>query len=83
MPEPQSLRLYFPLKGYSRVLSYQDQPNITTPICMNVRMVDVAEERARGGQRPGLDKAYSTQIAGSYPVILMTSIATTYMSPEA
>ena len=77
----KEIRIYFPLNGLSKVLSYGEQPPITSPLMMNVRLTDVAEERARGGQRPGLDKAYSTQVVGSHPIIKITSIAHTYMSP--
>ncbi len=77
------LRLYFPIKGFNRATSYVDQQLITTPLCSNIRLVDVAEERSRGGQRPGLDKAYTTQVSGaSHPVLVMTSIVSTYLEAE-
>jgi len=73
------VKIFFPLRGLSRVGAYEDQPPLTSPHCMNVRLVDVKENRARGGQRPGLKKAYDTQIVGDHPVIKMLSITHTYM----
>ena len=74
-----TLRLYFPLRGLSRTLAFRETPPLTTQLCQNVRLVDVSKERSRGGQRPGLVKAYTTQVGGAYPIIKMVSVTTTYM----
>lgn len=75
------MELQFPIKGLHEGLAAEDQPLQTTPTCQNVRPFDVSEERVRGGQRPPLVKAYSTQIAGDYPIIAMCQIATIYKEP--
>ena len=74
--------LQFPIHGLHEGLSTEKQPLTTSPSLQNVRPVDVEEERTRGGQRPGLVKAYSTQVGGARPVLVITSIATTYIEPE-
>ena len=38
--------------------------------------VDVLEERARGGQRPGMRKVYTQDIGSGTPVVKMTQITT-------
>lgn len=76
------MELPFPIHGLHRGLSTEKQPPTTSPHLQNVRPIDVEEERVRGGQRPGLTKAYSTQIGGARPVLLITSIAVTYIEPE-
>ena len=74
--------IQFPIHGLHEGLSAEKQPPTTSPNLQNVRPMDVEEERTRGGQRPGLTKAYSTQVGGSRPVIAMISINTTYITPE-
>lgn len=74
--------LGFPINGIDQNWAYSKQPVLTTPYCMNVRPYDVDENRARGGQRPGLRKAYSTQVSGTHPIIGMVQITTTYIPPE-
>lgn len=76
------LEIPFPINGLHEGLSNEKQPPTTSPYLKNVRPYDVTEERARGGQRPALIKAYETQIGGEYPVIGMIQITTTYIPPE-
>ena len=76
------MELKFPIQGLHEGLPAKDQPPLTSPSLQNVRPFDVEEDRIRGGQRPGLVKAYSTQIAGNHPVIQILQIATTYIQPE-
>lgn len=77
---PTSMRkVYFPLLGYSKTFAYSQQPSLTTPLCLNVRLTDVSEKIARGGTRPGLVKAYTTQVGGAYPIVKICSITTTYL----
>lgn len=72
----------FPIHGLHEGLAAEKQPPTTSPHLKNVRPMDVEEERARGGQRPGLVKAYSTQVGGAYPILVITAIAVTYIEPE-
>jgi hypothetical protein len=75
------MELQFPLAGLHEGVSAEKQPPTTSPFLMNVRPFDVNEERARGGQRPGTKKAYSTRVGGDRPVLLMVSISNTYITP--
>ncbi len=76
------LELYFPFKGISQNLAFKNQTPLTSPILLNVRLRDVAENRARGGQRPGMSKAFDEQVGGNQPVLKMIRVNTTYISPE-
>lgn len=73
--------LYFPLKGYNASAAYKNQPLLTTPMICNCRVRDVSENRSRGGQRPGTDKAFAEQVGTTQPVLKMVSINTTYIKP--
>ncbi len=77
------MNLQFPFRGLHSGVAVKDQPPLTSPSLRNARPFDTEEERIRGGQRPSLVKAYSTQVVGDNPVILMDEIATTYIEPEA
>ena len=66
-PNRRSIRLPFPMAGIFEGSGYEDQSNLTTVDCQNVRVIpaDTTEDttnpstrsgRARGGQRPGLTK---------------------------
>ena len=48
--------LRFPLRGIHKGVATVAQPEGTTFDCKNVRAYDSLEKRARGGQRPGMDK---------------------------
>jgi hypothetical protein len=76
------MELYFPVLGLYEGTPVEKQPIRTSPHLQNVRPTDVSDERIRGGQRPGLVKAYDTQIGGDHPVLVMVQIATTYITPE-
>lgn len=56
--------LPFPLKGKDSNFSVTKQPPLTSSEIENVRPYDVFEDRARGGQRPGLQKWASEQVGG-------------------
>ncbi|NLX97611.1 MAG: hypothetical protein GXY83_15695 [Rhodopirellula sp.] len=58
----------FPLKGYDSNWAYANQPGLTTPKCLNVRAYSVDEQRARGGSRPGLKRAYTQQVGSGNPI---------------
>ena len=77
------LTVTFPLQGLNENNAYEVQPPLTSRLLQNVRPYDSEEEQCRGGQRPGLKKAYSTQVSGaSHPIICLAQITTTYTSPE-
>lgn len=77
------MRVSFPIYGLHRGLPADQQPQGTSFDLMNVRPFDVTSERIRGGKRPGTTKAYTTQISGAaHPVLYMTSIVTTYVTPS-
>lgn len=69
------MELLFPLKGKHKGLPVSKQPPDTSPDLNNVRPYDVLDERARGGQRPGLDKLYSERIGYlPFPIVAMCSV---------
>lgn len=72
-----NLEFPFPLKGKNENYSASEQPPLTSPDLQNVRPYDTSEERARGGQRPGLDKwGAGNQIGGaSQPVVAICHVA--------
>lgn len=73
-----NLKITFPLKGIDKNWSNSDQPPLTSPELLNVRPIDVSEERARGGQRPGLDLVYDERIGGNpaVPCVCILQITT-------
>jgi len=75
------MEIPFPLSGLHEGLAAERQPPTTSPQLQNVRPYDIEEGRARGGQRPALTKAYTTQIGGEYPVLVIGVITTTYIEP--
>lgn len=54
----------FPIRGLNENWAYGSQPGLTSPDMLNVRPYSADEERARGGQRPGITPAYSQVISG-------------------
>ena len=50
--------LAFPIKGLDRFWANRKQPLLTTPDALNVRAADPIASRSRGGQRPGIVRAY-------------------------
>ena len=50
----------FPARGVDVSHALEGQPEGTCPDARNVRTFEVNEERARGGQRPGTEKAFAT-----------------------
>ena len=75
------MEISFPFAGLHTGLATEHQPPTTSPNLSNVRPFDVEEGRARGGQRPGLVLAYTTRIGGDYPVLHISTITTTYITP--
>ena len=67
----------FPHKGFHKGLGAEKQPAGTTPWIQNMRVMDVQDNRFRGGQRGGLKKAYTQQISGTpMPVVELIQITT-------
>lgn len=60
----KEIALPFPIKGYDVNGAYSAQAALTTGNCFNVRGYSADEERARGGSRPGVRRAYTQQIGG-------------------
>ncbi len=52
----------FPLKGENKNFATVFQPTFTTFDLNNVWVYDVLDDRARGGQRPGLNKRYQQKL---------------------
>jgi hypothetical protein len=77
----QVLEMYFPFKGFDKSTASKDPIPLTSPFLLNVRVRDVSENRIRGGQRPGLKKAFTTQAGEDRPVIKMVSCTNTYIPP--
>ena len=69
--------ILFPLKGLDKGGPTEGQPPLTSPAMDNVRPFDVFDQRARGGQRPGLDKKYEQQVGSStQPISKLLSVTT-------
>lgn len=70
------LTLQWPSAGLVKRFAMQSQPPFSTPDCLNVVVHDPFDQRARGGQRPGLAKAYNQQLgsAGNREIRLIYDI---------
>lgn len=69
--------LPFPFKGYHVGYGAEKQPEGTTPYIQNMRVIGVLNGRFTGGQRGGLQKAYSEQVSGaSFPIVEMLQTTT-------
>jgi len=71
------MNIPFPVKGIHKGGPTSNQPVGTSPDLNNVRLFDVLDDRARGGQRPGLDKwGAGDQIGGAeQPVVAIISVS--------
>lgn len=76
------MRVQFPIRGLVEGTAAAEQPLETSFSLQNVRAYDVTDERIRGGQRAGTALAYSTQVVGSFPILKMAAVVTTYIEPE-
>ena len=76
------MKIPFPTEGLAEGMPSAEQPQKTSFSLQNVRPFDVTSEKIRGGKRPGTKLAYTTQVGGVHPILLMTSIVTTYINPE-
>lgn len=78
MRKPTVVNLTFPMNGLNKNRAVSSQSIGTSSDLNNVRPYDVFENRARGGQRPGLNKWGDGDDVGSgNPIVSLTSI--TYM----
>ena len=65
-----------PIKGISRIVTVEKEPQQFSGYMSNVRPTDVLENRIRIGQRPGLDKWSSNQVGGAeLPVVAMCVVS--------
>lgn len=69
------MELQFPLQGIDKGRTTSKQPKLTSPDIKNMRPYDTLDNRARGGQRPGLAKKYDEQISDSEnPIVAVCSV---------
>jgi len=65
-----------PIRGFSEGFEVASTPQEYSSYMNNVRPIDTLESKIRLGQRPGLDKAYSQQIASlEGPVVAICSVS--------
>ena len=69
MAKQRALTLRWPTGGVDRRLGFQSQSPFTTPAASNVYSDEVVQGRARGGARPGLSKAITTDRTGWYQAL--------------
>ncbi len=71
------MRIPFPLSGIDKGRTTSNQPLLTSPDMKNMRPYDTLGNRARGGQRPALDKwGNGDQIgAAEQPVVAMVVVS--------
>lgn len=77
MPSKRKIDLRFPLGGLVESTAIQKQPPFTTADCENVRPRDVFDGRERGGSRPGLARAFTTQLGSGANVNLLNTLRLT------
>ena len=80
-PAEDTFELVFPI-GLNETVAYSHQPPNTSPLMHDVRIRGVFENRYRGGQRPGLKKAFATPAGTDRPVLRILNIVNTYIPPE-
>lgn len=69
------ISLHFPALGIDRSASYRNIPPYTTPDAYNVRPKETIAGRARGGQRPGLTKAFPDDLGGYIQMLAQVDTA--------
>ncbi len=71
------MKLAFPSKGIDKGHAANQQAPDTTSDIKNMRLYDTLDNRARGGQRPALDKwGDGDQIGGAQqPVVAMITVS--------
>lgn len=66
---PTHLPLPFPLRGVDVSTEYELQPELTAPEAANVRGVEPATARERGGSRPGLSRWIDARVGDTEAMI--------------
>lgn len=80
--QSRPLPLVFPARGIDVAGPFGQQPPGSTPTGQNVRLYEPRTMRARGGQRPGLEKYVAVQIAGASLIQELNSvIGSGYVAP--
>lgn len=69
----EDLELIFPFKGVHKGIAVERQDDMYSAYMNNVRPYDVLENKARGGQRPGLEKLFAANLNGA--VIAMCEVS--------
>lgn len=72
--------LAVPILGLDETRAYTRQRSGTTPMAQNVRSFEPETDRARMGQRPGLEKMVNSRMVGAYPIQEMAMLATNNVS---
>jgi len=69
--------IQFPLLGQNKGMAASKQPFATSFLMNNVRLYDVLDKRARGGQRPGLTAWGNGDLIGdsNQPVVAMCVVS--------
>ncbi len=69
--------IQFPLLGQNKGMATSKQPFATAFLMNNVRLYDVLDNRARGGQRAGLIAWGNADLIGAAnnPVVAMTTVS--------
>lgn len=72
-----NLDISFPVNGIDRGRACSQQDSTSSPDMNNMRLYDTLDNRARGGQRPGLDKwGNGDQIGGApQPIVAMCMVS--------
>ncbi len=72
------MRIPFPSKGINKGQAAHQQASDTSSNMKNMRLYDTLDNRARGGQRPAVDKwGDGDQIgAAEQPVVAMCTVST-------
>ncbi|KKN44073.1 hypothetical protein LCGC14_0696790 [marine sediment metagenome] len=63
MAEPRTISFPFPLLGLERRTNIRNAPPFSAVDALNVRPIEQAEGRQRGGTRPGFQKAFLEQLS--------------------
>lgn len=71
------MRLPFPYKGVDKGRAAHQQSPEVSPDMNNMRLFDTLDNRARGGQRSGLDKWGDGDLIGAaqQPVVAMCTVS--------
>lgn len=70
----KSIELSFPGGGLNKAMPFKQQVPYTSPSLVNVRPTDLFLGRARGGSRPGTEKAYAALLESGASVQMLSSV---------